>query len=107
MAAEGGRTSQLANETSTVRLERYDGLMVAFLPHDRFPRLGSWEHHRRAGALIHHLVADGTLGKWYEAPWGVMPFRGHRQRLDRYDADDFDAHRAVMKDIGLWLVESS
>ena len=84
---------------------RYDGVRVGFLPHDRFPRIGSWDVHRSA-AFIWHLVHDGTLGAWYEAPWarGVAPFRGHRQRLDRYDAIDFDAHRKVMKEVGLWLV---
>jgi hypothetical protein len=37
----------------------------------------------------------------------VVPFRGHRQRLDRYDATDFDAHRKMMRQLGLWLVGNS
>eukprot|EP00322_Chrysochromulina_rotalis_P018224 CAMPEP_0115839308 /NCGR_PEP_ID=MMETSP0287-20121206/6186_1 /TAXON_ID=412157 /ORGANISM="Chrysochromulina rotalis, Strain UIO044" /LENGTH=395 /DNA_ID=CAMNT_0003292879 /DNA_START=57 /DNA_END=1244 /DNA_ORIENTATION=+ len=95
-------TSALTNETTFTTLARYDGVRVALLPHDRFPRIGSWVDHRHQ-AFIHHLVADGTLGKWYEEPWGVLPFRGHRQRLDRYDQLDFDAHRRVMQQVGLWL----
>jgi len=99
------RTSPIANETTLATLR--EGLRFGFLPHDRFPRLGSWAHHRSHGALLYHLVADGTLGAWYETPDGVVPFRGHRQRLDRYDATDFDAHRKMMRQLGLWLVGNS
>ena len=99
------RTSPIANETTLATLR--EGLRFGFLPHDRFPRLGSWAHHRSHGALLYHLVADGTLGAWYETSDGVVPFRGHRQRLDRYDAADFDAHRKMMQQLGLWLVGNS
>ena len=36
-----------------------------------------------------------------------MPFRGHRQRLDRYDAQDFETFVGVMRQCGLWLYEAS
>ena len=48
-------------------------------------------------AAIHHMVGDNVTG--------VKPFRGHRQRLDRYDEIDFDDYRRVMQEIGLWLVK--
>ena len=95
-------TSQLANESTVTRLERY-GLQLAFLPYDRFPRVGSWSRLRDT-AMIHHLVEDGSLGPQFAHPDGVVPFRGHRQRLDRYDEEDFARHQEVMKSIGLWLV---
>ena len=42
-------TSQLANETTLTTLGKYD-LRLAFLPHDRFPRVGAWAQRGRAGA---------------------------------------------------------
>jgi hypothetical protein len=100
----GPPTSQLANETTLTSLSRY-GLRLGFLPYDQFPRVGDWSL-LRATAAIHHLVADGSLGKQFEQPWGVLPFRGHRQRLDRYDEEDFAAYVKVMRQVGLWLVDS-
>ena len=97
-------TSQLDNSTTLTSMSRYS-LQLAFLPYRDFPRIGDWSQ-LRATAAIHHLVGDGSLGPQYEKPWGVLPFRGHRQRLDRYDESDFDAYVKVMKDVGLWLVES-
>jgi hypothetical protein len=38
---------------------------------------------------------------------GVRPFRGHRQRLDRYDAVDFEDQAATLRQLGLWLVDQS
>ena len=95
-----GLTSQLANETTVVTLGRYD-LRLAWLPYESFPRIGAWDELRRTAA-IYHLTADGSLGPQYAQPWGVVPFRGHRQRLDRYDDEDFAEHAKVMRMIGLW-----
>ena len=100
-------TSQLANETTMMRIERQGCaadacLRLGFLPYDQFPRIGAWPA-LRPTAAIYHLVPDGTLGTQFESPIGVKPFRGHRQRLDRYDEADFDAHRDVMRGMGLWL----
>ena len=57
-----------------------------------------------AAATIAQLpgVGDGGVGKEFEQPDGVVPFRGHRQRLDRYDELDFDALEKVMRELGLW-----
>ena len=93
-------TSQLANESTIATLGRY-GLTLAFLPYNEFPRIGGWDG-LQSTARIYHLTADGSLGKQYDQPYGVVPFRGHRQRLDRYDEEDFDSHEKVMRTIGLW-----
>lgn len=100
---KGAPTSQLANETTLTNLTRYS-LTLGFLPFNVFPRVGDWSLLRNSAA-IHHLVADGSHGKQYEQPWGVLPFRGHRQRLDRYDDEDFAAYVKVMREVELWLVD--
>ena len=41
-------------------------------------------------ASIHHLIGDGSLGEQYAHAFGALPFRGHRQRLDRYDETDYE-----------------
>ena len=61
---------------------------------------GAWDQLQEAA--IFHLSSDGTLGKAFETANGTVPFRGHRQRLDRYDEADFEAHSNVMRRIGLW-----
>ena len=43
----------------------------------------------------------------YESPPGVKPFAGHRQRLDRYDENDFDSYVAAIRPMGLWLVDDA
>ena len=93
-------TSVLSNQTTLTRLSRYE-LQLAFLPYASFPRVGSWER-VKATAAIWHLTGDGGVGKEFEQPDGVVPFRGHRQRLDRYDELDFDALEKVMRELGLW-----
>ena len=101
------RTSQLANETTQITISRRSwpsSLTIGFLPYDRYPRIGSWLE-LRPTAFISHLMSDGALGKRYEEPPGVKPFKGHRQRLDRYDETDFDSYTAVMEPLGLWLPE--
>ena len=34
---------------------------------------------------------------------GIRRFRGHRQRLDRYDDVDFADQRSTLQELGLWL----
>ena len=46
----------------------------------------------------------GLVGLYAHA-FGALPFRGHRQRLDRYDEADFDSYVAVMRQCGLWLYD--
>ena len=109
--------SQLENQTTLLPLRRpgcgagadrgADAcLRMAFLPHDRFPRIGGWPD-LRATAAIHHLMADGSLGDSFHNPPGVKPFVAHRQRLDRYDDTDFSAYTSVLREAGLWLVDAS
>jgi len=102
LPSRGMHTSQLANETTLTKLSRY-GLTLAFLPFQSYPRIGNWAE-LRSTAAIHHLTADGSLGPQYDKPWGVLPFRGHRQRLDRYDEIDFAEYVKVMRAVGLWRV---
>ena len=49
----------------------------------------------RGTAYIHHLIGDGSLGEQYAHAFGALPFRGHRQRLDRYDETDFETYVAA------------
>jgi len=79
---------------------------VGFLPYDLFPRQGDWSA-LRAKALVYHLT---MACKQEEAPCstpGVRPFRGHRQRLDRYDDVDFADMKETLRQLGLWLVDQS
>lgn len=105
------KTSVLANETTVVRLQRRgctgsDCLAVGLLPYDLFPRVGAWPPLRANGAVVHHLVGDGSLGPQFVDPEGVPRFLGHRQRLDRYDEQDFGEYVGVLKQVGLWLVDA-
>ena len=105
------QTSRLSNETTIMVIKRRgcqadSCLRLGFLPFDKFPRIGAWPM-LRATALIHHLVSDGALGAQYHNPEGVRPFHSHRQRLDRYDETDFGEYRQVVRQMGLWLVDSS
>ena len=110
-----GPTTRLANESTLTRLRRPRGcvgtacLQLGWLPHDLFPRFttaAGWPA-IQSTAAIHHLVGDGALGKGYESPAGTKPFRGHRQRLDRYDDVDFADYTKAMREMGLWLVDAS
>ena len=96
-------TGLLVNQSTLTRLGRY-GLTLAFLPYHQFPRVAhDWSALRSGGAMIHHLASDGSLGKEYEIAGGaVAPFRGHPQRLDRYDEADFAAFASALHRIGLW-----
>ena len=97
------KTSPFDNAT-TVFLLKKRGLRLAFLPYDRFPRVGSWSA-LQPTANIHHLIGDDAFdnGKAF----GSMPFRGHRQRLDRYDDTDFSTFVGVMRACGLWMYDAS
>lgn len=82
-------------------------LRAGFLPHYQFPRWGSWPILKSA-AYIHHIVGgDAALGPEHANPPGLKPSRGPRQRLDRYDDEDFDGYEAAMRAMGLWLVDDS
>jgi len=110
------RTSEWANETTIGTIKRWrcmqqgsTCLKVAFLPYDRFPRHvlpthGKWSDGLQHTALIYHL----TMGCVQEqAPCsipGIRPFRGNRQRLDRYDETDFDDYVATLRSVGAWRV---
>ena len=105
------RTSPTSNETTTGVLhppgshcaKRGGCLTAGFLPYDRFPRTGPWAE-LQPKAEVYHLTY-GCMQE--EAPCsvaGVRPFRGHRQRLDRYDDVDFEDQAATLRQLGLWLV---
>lgn len=81
-------------------------LLAGFLPYDRFPRTGDWGA-LKAKADVYHLTF-GCMQE--EAPCskpGVRPFRGHRQRLDRYDDVDFEDQTSTLRALHLWLVDQS
>ena len=63
-------------------------LKAGFLPYNRFPRTGEWAA-LKATAAIYHLTY-GCMQE--EAPCstpGIRRFRGHRQRLDRYEDTEY------------------
>ena len=104
-------TSEFANDTTVGTVKRWkcmqsgdDCLNVAFLPYDRFPRHGRWVGGLAERALVYHM----TIGCMQEqAPCGapgIRPFRGNRQRLDRYDDTDFDDMVRTLKGVGAWRV---
>ena len=58
----------------------------------------------KPSADVYHLTY-GCMQE--EAPCrvpGIRPFRGHRQRLDRYEAVDFEDMAATLREVGAWLV---
>ena len=64
-------------------------LGVGFLPYDLFPRHGRWPD-LAARALVYHMTMGCVQEKSPCFSPGVRPFRGNRQRLDRYDETDLD-----------------
>ena len=38
---------------------------------------------------------------------GIRPFRGNRQRLNRYDDVDFDDYVRTLKEVGAWKLGAS
>ena len=115
MLSESGvrpATSERANETTigTVKrwkcMQRADGggcLTVGFLPYDQFPRHGDWPA-LAATAAVHHMTITCVEEKAPCFARGIRPFRGNRQRLDRYDASDFVDNVANLRAVGAWLV---
>lgn len=111
-------TSVVANETTLATLKRWKCmqkgepcLRVGFLPYDRFPRHGDWAALQRlvperAPAVYHMTLTCVQEQAPCEKP-GIRPFRGHRQRLDRYDDSDFTEMAATLKSVGAWLVDAS
>ena len=63
-----------------------------------------WTSALAASALTYHM----TMGCVQErAPCmepNIRPFRGNRQRLDRYDERDFEDMRTTLKAVGAWKV---
>ena len=113
---EGGVTSPTANLTTVGELQRRGSacrrrgncLRAGWLPFDEFPRAhspavpGEWAQLRDKAAVYH--LAYNCLQE--HAPCsvpGIRPFRGHRQRLDRYDDVDFADQRSTLQALGLWL----
>ncbi len=108
------RTAVDANETTVCTLhprgshckKRGACLRVGYLPYDVYPRQGDWAVLRGSAAVYHLTYACAQE----EAPCaipGVRPFRGHRQRLDRYDQVDFADMADTLRSLGLWLVDDA
>lgn len=105
--ASRATTGEFVNETTLGSLKRRGCsrrvgsrcLRVGLLPYDEFPRHGDWRG-LSGTARIHHLTGDGCPIK---AGCGVRPFRGLRQRLNRYDDVDFTEMRATLQGIGAWV----
>ena len=107
-------TSEYANETTTGTIKRWKCgqsntcLGVGFLPYDRFPRHlragGRWVGGLDKTADVYHLTYNCAQEFAPCSQPDVRPFRGHRQRLNRYDQTDFDDLRDTLKGLGLWLV---
>ena len=115
---EGGgvrpRTSEWANETTAGTIKR-KGCMkaqppecagVGFLPYDLFPRHGRWPD-LAPRALVYHMTIGCAEEKAPCAAPGVRPFKGNRQRLDRYDETDFDDMVTTLRGIGAWMVDAT
>ena len=112
------RTSEWANETTEGTIKRWgcmkadDGagcLGVGFLPYDRFPRHsrhGGWPS-LAAKALVYHVTIGCAQEQVPCSAPGIRPFRGNRQRLDRYDETDFDDMVKTLREVGAWMVDAT
>ena len=109
-----GRSSPTANETTLATFhpsgshckQRGNCLRLGWLPYDRFPRTGSWDGLQPSAAIYH--LTHGCMQE--AAPCSVpgsRPFRGHRQRQDRYEKVDFDDMRSTLRALGMWLVDAT
>ena len=108
-------TSEYANETTTGTIKRWKCgqadkcLGVGFLPYDRFPRHlqpgARWVGGLDAKADVYHLTFNCAQEQAPCSVPDVRPFRGNRQRLNRYDETDFEDMRATLKGLGLWLAD--
>jgi hypothetical protein len=104
-------TSEYANETTVGTIKRWrcmqqggECLQVGFLPYDKFPRHSTNWPGLAPKAMVYHLTHACAQE---QAPCflpHVRPFRGNRQRLSRYDENDFDEMVATLKGIGAWKV---
>ncbi len=107
---EPARTSPTANDTAVGALhprgshckKRGTCLKAGWLPFDEFPRTGDWARLKQKAAVYHLTYACMQEQAPCSVP-GVRPFRGHRQRLDRYDDVDFDDQKTTLQGLGLWL----
>lgn len=110
-------TTEYTNQTTLGTIKRWgcmkenegDGsgcLGVGFLPYDLFPRHGRWPD-LASRALVYHMTMGCVQEKSPCFSPGVRPFRGNRQRLDRYDETDFDDMVTTLRGIGAWLVDAS
>jgi hypothetical protein len=112
--ARGLKTTLKGNETAIGLIHprgshcKRDGscLRVGLLPYDLFPRTGSWEA-LKARAHVYHLTYACIQEMAPCSTPGVRTFRGHRQRLDRYEQVDFDEQRSTMRQIGLWRLDGN
>ena len=105
-------TSEFANETTVGTIKRWKCmqtggtcLKVGFLPYDRFPRHGRWFQGLDQTALLYHMTYGCVQEQAPCGAPGIRPFRGNRQRLDRYDERDFGDVRDTLRSIGAWLVD--
>ena len=58
-----------------------------------------------AQADVYHLTYNCAQEQAPCSVPDVRPFRGNRQRLNRYDETDFEDMRATLKGLGLWLAD--
>lgn len=106
-------TSEFANDTTIGTIKRWHCmqqggtcLKVGFLPYDRFPRHSSnWQGLSKT-AMVYHLTHACAQEQSPCFVPHVRPFRGNRQRLSRYDENDFDEMVATLKGIGAWKVDN-
>jgi hypothetical protein len=107
-------TSPTANLTTVGELQRRGSacrkhgtcLRAGWLPFDEFPRscVGGCDWAQLQGkAAVYHLTYNCLQEHAPCAVPGIRRFRGHRQRLDRYDDVDFADQRSTLQELGLWL----
>ena len=107
-------TSPTANLTTVGELQRRGSacrkhgtcLRAGWLPFDQFPRSceGGCDWAQLQGkAAVYHLTYNCLQEHAPCAAPGIRRFRGHRQRLDRYDDVDFADQRSTLQELGLWL----
>lgn len=107
-------TSERANDTTVGTIKRWKCmqqggkcLKVAFMPYDKFPRHGRWSGALDATALTYHLTVACMQEQAPCGAPGIRPFRGNRQRLNRYDDVDFDDMVRTLKQVGAWRLGAS
>ena len=103
-------TSEFTNTTTIGTIKRWHCmqqggtcLKVGFLPYDKFPRHGRWSDLASTAYVYHLTLACAQEQSPCFRP-GTRPFRGNRQRLNRYDMADFDGMVATLQEVGAWKV---